>query len=220
MYIIIGGGGDVGYYLTKSLLNQGHEVLLLEKGNTRYQALTEELGQSVVRGDACEARTMEEVGVSRADVVIAVTGEDEDNLVICQMAKKRFSVARTIARLNNPKNELIFQKLGIDVTVSPTRSILSLIEAELPGSTFVTLMTLKRAGLEILEIRVPPDSPIVGKTLSAVSLPRNGNIALIIRNNEYIFPNAETQILANDEVYALVSREGEEALHTALGTTR
>lgn len=220
MYIIIGGGGDVGYYLTKSLLNQGHEVLLLEKGNTRYQALTEELGQSVVRGDACEARTMEEVGVSRADVVIAVTGEDEDNLVICQMAKKRFNVARTIARLNNPKNELIFQKLGIDVTVSPTRSILSLIEAELPGSTFVTLMTLKRAGLEILEIRVPPDSPIVGKTLSAVSLPRNGNIALIIRNNEYIFPNAETQILANDEVYALVSREGEEALHTALGTTR
>jgi trk system potassium uptake protein TrkA len=220
MYIIIGGGGDVGYYLTKSLLNQGHEVLLLEKGNTRYQALTEELGQSVVRGDACEARTMEEVGVNRADVVIAVTGEDEDNLVICQMAKKRFSVARTIARLNNPKNELIFQKLGIDVTVSPTRSILSLIEAELPGSTFVTLMTLKRAGLEILEIRVPPDSPIVGKTLSAVSLPRNGNIALIIRNNEYIFPNAETQILANDEVYALVSREGEEALHTALGTAR
>ena len=220
MYIIIGGGGDVGYYLTKSLLNQGHEVLLLEKGNTRYQALSEELGQSVVRGDACEARTMEEVGVNRADVVIAVTGEDEDNLVICQMAKKRFNVARTIARLNNPKNELIFQKLGIDVTVSPTRSILSLIEAELPGSTFVTLMTLKRAGLEILDIRVPPDSPIVGKTLTTINLPRNGNIALIIRNKEYIFPNAETQILANDEVYALVNRDGEEALHAALGTTR
>ena len=220
MYIIIGGGGDVGYYLTKSLLSQGHEVLLLEKGNIRYQALSEELGQSVVRGDACEARTMEEVGVNRADVVIAVTGEDEDNLVICQMAKKRFNVARTIARLNNPKNELIFQKLGIDVTVSPTRSILSLIEAELPGSTFVTLMTLKRAGLEIMEIRVPTDSPIAGKTLSAINLPRSGTIALIIRDNEYIFPTADTKILANDEVYALVSREGEEALRTALGTTR
>lgn len=220
MYIIIGGGGDVGYYLTKSLLSQGHEVLLLEKGSTRYQALSEELGQSVVRGDACEARTMEEVGVNRADVVIAVTGEDEDNLVICQMAKKRFNVARTIARLNNPKNELIFQKLGIDVTVSPTRSILSLIEAELPGTTFVTLMTLKRAGLEIMEIRVPTDSPIAGKTLSAINLPRSGTIALIIRDNEYIFPTADTKILANDEVYALVSREGEEALRTALGTTR
>ena len=220
MYIIIGGGGDVGYYLTKSLLSQGHEVLLLEKGSIRYQALSEELGQSVVRGDACEARTMEEVGVNRADVVIAVTGEDEDNLVICQMAKKRFNVARTIARLNNPKNELIFQKLGIDVTVSPTRSILSLIEAELPGTTFVTLMTLKRAGLEIMEIRVPTDSPIAGKTLSAINLPRSGTIALIIRNNEYIFPTADTKILANDEVYALVNPEGEEALRTALGTTR
>ena len=219
MYIIIGGGGDVCYYLTKSLLNQGHEVLLLEKGSARFQALSDELGQSVVRGDACEARTMEEVGASRADIVIAVTGEDDDNLVICQMAKKRFSVGRTIARLNNPKNELIFQKLGIDVTVSPTRSILSLIEAEIPGSTFVTLMTLKRAGLEIMEIRIPPNSPIVGKTLNTINLPRSGNITLIIRDKEYIVPTADTKILANDEVYALVSREGEEALRTALGTT-
>jgi trk system potassium uptake protein TrkA len=220
MYIIIGGGGDVGYYLTKSLLNQGHEVLLLEKGSTRFQALNEELGQSVVHGDACEARTMEEVGVNRADVVIAVTGEDEDNLVICQMAKKRFKVARTIARLNNPKHELIFQKLGIDITVSPTKSILSLIEAELPGTPFVTLMTLKRAGLEIMEIRVPTESPIVGKTLSTINLPRSGNIVLIIRDKEYIVPNADTKIAGNDDVYALVNREGEEALRTALGTTR
>ncbi|MFL5661565.1 MAG: potassium channel family protein [Ktedonobacteraceae bacterium] len=220
MYIIIGGGGDVGYYLTKSLLNQGHEVLLLEKGSARFQALSDELGQAVIRGDACEARTMEEVGANRADIVIAVTGEDDDNLVICQMAKKRFSVGRTIARLNNPKNELIFQKLGIDVTVSPTKSILSLIEAEIPGSTFVTLMTLKRAGLEIMEIRIPANSPIVGKTLNTINLPRSGNIALIIRDKEYIVPSADTKILANDEVYALVSREGEEALRTALGTTR
>ncbi|HBE27094.1 MAG TPA: portal protein, partial [Ktedonobacter sp.] len=208
MYIIIGGGGDVGYYLTKSLLSQGHEVLLLEKGATRYLSLAEELGQSVVRGDACEARTMEEVGVNRADVVISVTGEDDDNLVICQMAKERFKVARTIARINNPKNELLFQKLGIDITVSPTRSILSLIEAELPGSTFVTLMTLKRAGLGIIEVRVPEDSPIVGRTLSAIKLPRSGNIALIIRDNEHIVPVADTKILAHDEVYALVNREG------------
>src|SRR6266700_4189511 len=161
MYIIIGGGGDVGYYLTKSLLSQGHEVLLLEKGNIRYQALSEELGQSVVRGDACEARTMEEVGANRADVVIAVTGEDEDNLVICQMAKKRFNVARTIARLNNPRHEELFKRLGIDVTISPTRSILSLIEYELPGAHFVQLMTLKRAGLEIIEMSVASNSPVV-----------------------------------------------------------
>src|SRR5437660_1215541 len=165
MYIIIGGGGEVGYYLTKSLLTQGHEVLLLEKGSARYQTLNDELGPAVVRGDACEAKTMDEVGVSRADVVIAVTGDDEDNLVICQMAKKRFKVGRTIARLNNPKHTEIFQKLGIDITVSPTRSILSLIEAELPSSRFVPLMTLKSAGLEIIEVRIPAESPIAGKML-------------------------------------------------------
>lgn len=219
MYIIIGGGGEIGYYLTKSLLGQGHEVLLLEKGLARYNALNEELGQAVYRGDACEARTMEEVGANRADVVIAVTGEDEDNLVICQMAKQHFKVARTIARLNNPRHEHIFQKLGIDITVSPTRSILSLIEAELPGTTFVSLMTLKRAGLEIIEMRVPVESPIVNKTLGEINLPRTGNLALIIRGKDYIFPTAETRIMADDEVYALVNREGEESLRQALGTT-
>ena len=218
MYIIIGGGGDVGYYLTKNLLNHGHEVLLLEKGSSRYATLSEELGPAVLRGDACEARTMEEVGASRADVVIAVTGDDEDNLVICQVAKRRFKVGRTIARLNNPKRDEIFQKLGIDVTVSPTRAILSLIEAELPSSRFVPLMTLKSAGLEIIEIRVPAESPMVGKFLRDVNLPRSSNIALIIRDKQYIFPTAETQIFVGDDIFALVSREGEEALRSAFGT--
>ena len=219
MYIIIGGGGDIGYYLTKSLLSQGHEVLLLEKGATRYQALNEELGQAVVRGDACEAKTMEEVGVSRADVVIAVTGDDEDNLVICQMAKKRFKVGRTVARLNNPKHIEIFQRLGIDITVSPTRAILSLIEAELPSSRFVPLMTLKSAGLEIIELRIPAESPIAGRMLRDINLPRAGNIALIIRDKQFITPTAETQLMSNDEIFALVNREGEEALRSAFGTT-
>ncbi len=218
MYIIIGGGGEVGYYLTKSLLHQGHEVLLLEKGSSRYQALNDELGPAVVRGDACEARTMDEVGASRADVVIAVTGDDEDNLVICQMAKKRFKVGTTIARLNNPKHEDIFQKLGIDLTVSPTRAILSLIESELPSSRFVPLMTLKSAGLEIIEMRIPEESPIVGSMLRDINLPRSCNLALIIRDKQFITPTAETRILAHDDVFALVNREGEEELRKAFGT--
>jgi trk system potassium uptake protein TrkA len=217
MYIIIGGGGDVGYYLTKSLLKQGHEVLLLEKGLTRFQALNDELGQAVVRGDACEARTMEEVGANRADVVIAVTGEDEDNLVICQVAKKRFKVGRTIARVNNPKHSEIFQKLGIDITVSPTRSILSLIEAELPSFRFVQLMTLKNAGLEIIELRVPQDSPVAGKMLRDIHLPRSGNLVLIIRDKQFVTPTAETQLLPNDDVFAIVNREGEEELRRVFG---
>ncbi|MDQ2903228.1 MAG: TrkA family potassium uptake protein [Ktedonobacteraceae bacterium] len=218
MYIIIGGGGDIGYYLTKSLLGHGHEVLLLEKSAGRYQTLSEELGQSVLRGDACEARVMDEAGAKRADVIIAVTGEDDDNLVICQMAKRRFNVNRTIARLNNPKHEEIFRRLGIDITVSPTKAILSLIESELPTSRFVSLMKLRKAGLDFVEMRIPPDSASVGKTLRDINLPRNSNLALIVRNNELIIPNAETVVMANDEVYAVVSPEGEEALSRAFGT--
>jgi trk system potassium uptake protein len=218
MYIIVGGGGDVGYYLTQNLLSQGHEVLLLEKSAGRAQVLSEELDQAVLNGDACEARTMEEAGVRRADVVIAVTGEDEDNLVICQMAKKRFNVARTIARLNNPKHELLFQKLGIDVTVSPTKAILSLIESELPGPHFVLLMTLKKAGLEIVEMKIPDISPVVGKQLNQVNLPRKCTLALIIRGEEQIFPTAETLLQADDDVYALVNHDGEEELRRIFGT--
>lgn len=218
MYIIVAGGGDVGYYLTRNLLGQGHEVLLLEKGASRQQLLSEELGQSVIRGDACEARTMEEAGARRADVVIAVTGEDEDNLVVCQMAKKHFNVARTIARLNNPKHEELFHRLGIDVTVSPTRAILSLIESELPGPHFINLVTLRRAGLEIVEMTLPPTSPVVGKMLSQINLPRRCNLALIIRGQEPIFPTGETVLQTNDEVYALVTSEGADELRQTFGT--
>lgn len=219
MYIIVGGGGDIGYYVTKSLFNQGHEVLLIEKGAVRYQSLKEELGQSVFRGDACEARTMDEVGAGRADVVIAVTGEDEDNMVICQLAKKRYKVGRTMARLNNPKHEDIFQRAGIDIIVSPTKTILSLIEAELPSSRFVPLMTLKSAGVEIIEVRIPAESSVAGKTLGAVNLPRSCNLALIIRDKQFVTPTAETVLQPNDDVFALVNREGEQALRDAFGAS-
>ena len=216
MYIIIGGGGDIGYYLTKSLLNRGHEVLLLEKDPARLQTLKDELGQAIALGDACEARIMEEVGANRADVVIAVTGHDEDNLVICQMAKRYFKVDRIIARLNNPKHETLFQRLGI-VTLSPTKAILSLVEAELPSSHFVSLITLRNAGLEVIEMRIPADSPVVGKALRDINLPRSCNLALLIRNKESIFPRADTVMKADDDVFALVSREGEEALRQTFG---
>ncbi len=217
MYIIIGGGGDVGYYLARNLLNIGHEVLLLEKSANRQQVLLEELGPSVVKGDACEARTMEDAGARRADVVIAVTGEDEDNLVICQMAKQRFNVKRTIARVNNPRHEDLFKGLGIDVTVSPTRSILALIESEISRPPFLMLMTLKKAGLEIVEMTIDRKSPVVGKKLSDVNLPRSSNLALIIRGTEPIFPNSSTILMADDDVYALVNQTGEAELQRTFG---
>src|SRR3972149_6109368 len=124
MYIIVVGGGRVGYYLTKALLGEGHEVLLVEKDAAICETITDELGSVCLRGDGCEATTLAEVGTDRADMLIAVTGDDEDNLVACQVAKHKFNVPRTIARIGNPQNEMLFKKLGIDVTVSSTKIIL------------------------------------------------------------------------------------------------
>ncbi|MGH2516836.1 MAG: potassium channel family protein [Ktedonobacterales bacterium] len=212
MYIVIGGGGQVGYYLTKGLLVQGHEVLLLEKDGRRVRQLTEELGSAVFRGDACEARVLAEVGCDRADLVIAVTGDDEDNLVICQVAKARFHVNRTIARVNNPRNDELFSKLGIDVTVSPTRSIQHIIEVEIPHHNIVPLMTLTKAGLSLVELTIPPDSPAAGRELRAMSLPSSVNVALVVRGDENITPSGDTVVQPEDRVFALVTGTGEAAL--------
>lgn len=216
MYILIGGGGQVGYYLTKGLLQQGHEVLLLEKDPRRVRQLTEELGAAVTRGDACEASTLSDVGADRADLVIAVTGDDEDNLVICQVSKARFHVNRTIARVNNPRNDDLFNKLGIDVTVSPTRTILHMIEAEIPHHTIVPLMTLTQAGLGLVELTVPPDSPAAGRQLRELELPSSVNLALIVRGEQNVTPSGETVIQPEDRLFALVTSDGETALRQTI----
>jgi trk system potassium uptake protein TrkA len=213
MYIIIGGGGQVGYYLTKGLLDQGNEVVLLEKDAKRVKFLQEQLGTTNVgRGDACEARVLEDYGCLRADAVIAVTGDDEDNLVICQVAKHKFGVNRTVARVNNPRNEKMFLQLGIDRTVSPTQMLLNLIELEIPHHTLVPLIELSRAGLRLVELTVPPDSQAAGKTLRQLDLPREINVALIHRGEEMISPQGDTMIEAEDKIYALVKEEGEQTL--------
>jgi trk system potassium uptake protein TrkA len=218
MYILIGGGGQVGYYLTKGLLQQGHEVLLLEKDSRRLSQLSEELGSAITRGDACEAQVLADVGCERADVVIAVTGDDEDNLVICQLAKARFNVRRTIARVNDPRNDDLFRKLGIDVTVSPTRTILHMIEAEIPHHIVVPLMTLTHAGLGLVEVTVPPDSPAAGRELRTLLLPSTVNLALVVRGDINITPTGDTVIEPEDRLFALVTAEGESVLQdTILG---
>ncbi|MDE3229022.1 MAG: TrkA family potassium uptake protein [Chloroflexota bacterium] len=213
MYILIGGGGQVGYYLARELLKQDHEVLLLDKDQRRVNQLALELGAAVARGDACEARTLEAVGCSRADMVIAVTGDDEDNLVICQMARERFGREMTIARVNNPANEKLFQMLGIYLTVSPTNNILHLIEAQIPHHKLVPLITLNRVGLGLVEVTIPADSPAVGKTIQALDLPRSVNVALIVRGDENITPRGDTVIQFEDRIFALTSEDGEQVLN-------
>lgn len=216
MYIVIGGGGQVGYYLTKGLLQQGHEVLLLDKDSRRVEQLREELGTSILRGDACEARVLDDAGVSRAELVIAVTGDDEDNLVICQVAKARFHVGNTIARVNNPRNEDLFRRLGIDITISPTQAILHMIEAQIPHHTLVPLMTLSRAGLGLVELTVPPDSPAAGQPVRALELPTSINLVLIVRGDQNMTPTGDTVLEPEDRIFALVTGDGDHVLRETI----
>jgi len=216
MYIVIVGGGKVGYYLAKQLLQDGNEVLVIEKDAHKADRIAVEMGEITLRGDGTEAWVMQEAGFPRADMVVAVTGDDEDNLMICQMAKKRFGVKRTIARINNPKNEHIFKMLGIDDTVSTTDLILAQIEREIPAHSLIHLLTLREAGASFLESTVPTDSPAAGKSLQELNLPDECVIALIIRNEKGIVPHGKTVIQAGDEVVAVTTTENEDILDRVL----
>lgn len=216
MYIVVAGGGKVGFYLAKGLVNEGHEVLIIEKDRKKCEQIAEDLGSVVVRGDAAEAATLSDAGASRADVVVAVTGDDEDNLVICQMAKRKFGVSRTIARINNPKNEHIFKLLGIDATVSSTDLIMSHIEQELPSRALVHLLRLRQANLEVVEATIPEGAKIVGRQLRELRLPPESAFLLIIREGVPVVPTGQSTLEAGDEVIAITKLESESRLRDML----
>lgn len=217
MYIIIVGGGRVGYYLARALLNEGHEVLIVEKNAHFCDVINEEMGSVCVRGDGCEAATLTDVGTERADMLVAVTGDDEDNLVACQVAKHKFNVPRIISRIRNPQNEAIFKKLGIDVTVSATNIILEAIEKEVPTHPLTHLMTRADKGLEIVEVRIPPDSKTIGKPIKKVLLPNGTKLALVIHiDRKPVIPNPNTVIREGDQIIALTTPELEEELRANL----
>ena len=220
MYVVIAGGGKVGYYLAKTLLAENHEVVLLEKGPACCASLLSVLGDVVLLGDACEARTMETAGVNRADVVAAVTGEDDDNLVICQMAKQRFGVKRTIARVNNPENEDLFSRLGIDQTVTSTRIIYNLIEQEIESGAVIPLSTLRRGNLELVEVAVTPISPAAGKSLADIDLPPECQIIIVLRGDRALIPHGATVLEPHDSIIAVVEARHERELREIISPSR
>jgi len=217
MYIVIVGGGKVGYYLTRSLVASGYEVAVVEKSAEKCDRIAEEIpGSVVVCGDGCEMATLEEVGLGRADLVIAVTGDDEDNLVVCQIAKRRFGVGRAIARINNPRNEAIFLRLGIDTTVSSTAIIEAQIEQRITTSSLVHLLSLHGMGIEIIELRLVADSPATGRRVQELGLPDDSLICMVIRNGKAEVPYGGTVLHAGDELVAVVSMQSEERLRKLL----
>ncbi len=216
MYIVIVGGGKVGFYLAKELVEAGHEALVIERDAAKAAEIAETLGEIAMRGDGCEAATQDRAGCGRADLFVAVTGDDEDNLVACQVARHKFNVKRVVARINNPKNELIFRKLGIDVTVSATSVILSQIEQELPGHPLIPLLQLRK-GFELVEVKIPEGAGSLDAKLRDIALPEQSMIWGIVdtEGNPQV-PTADTVLRAGDEVVAVTPIESEEALRAAL----
>lgn len=203
MYILIIGAGKVGYFLAKRLCQTKHTVSIVEKDKVLCERIAKQLDALVVSGDGCEPHILEEAGVERADVLAAVTGDDEDNLIICQLAKERFNIQRTVARVNNPDNEHTFTELGIDVPVDSTKIIAKIIEEEVSFSDFVNLMSFKRGKMAIVRLDLPADSPVIDKELKDIQLPADSVIVSILRGEEVIIPKGNTLFKTGDDVIAI-----------------
>lgn len=209
MYIVIVGCSDAGYHLTKVLLASGHEVVVVEQSRDRCQLLSDELGIVTVQGDGASERTLRQAGITRADMLVAVTGRDETNLVICQMTKNIFQVSRTMALIRDPKNEPIFHVLGVDVVVNAIHQVLASFEEGIPGRPLIHLMNLRVQGMELVSVSIPNDAAIVGKRLGEVELPPNCFVSLVVKKGGAELPTDGIVLEVDDELVA-VTRTGQE----------
>jgi trk system potassium uptake protein TrkA len=212
MYVIVAGGGKVGWNLARELMVKDHEVTLIEGYRRRYLVIEQELEHAVQYGDATELWVLERAGIQRADLVVAVTGDDEDNLLICQVAKEKYLCERIIARVNNPRNLEHFKLLGIQPAVSATDLILRLIEHEVPRYGLVHLLDLPEERLEIIELVVGEDAPAAGARVSEMGLPDGALVISVLRDGSGFVPKADTLVEAGDEVLVVLDPGLEEEI--------
>jgi len=205
MYILIVGAGKVGYFLAKRLCIGKHTVAIVEKDRVICEETAKGIEALVINGDGCDPRILEEAGIERANVVAAVTGDDEDNLIVCQLAKERFRVQRTVGRVNNPDNEHTFSELGIDIPVDSTKIIAKIIEEEVSFSDFVNLMSFKRGKLAIVRVDLPMDSPVINREIKDIKLPPDSVLVSILRAEEVIIPKGDTVLKASDDIIAITT---------------
>ena len=217
MYLILVGGGNVGMQLAKKLIGRGHEVLLMEKDGKQATRLATVLGEeSVFVGDGCEVATQKEAGFNRADAVVAVTGEDEDNLVVCQMAKVVWNVQRVLARVNDPSHEEIFKKIGVDQTVSATSLIFSLLDQQITMDEFIQVGALAKGNIEIVELILSGRSPVLGMAVRDLTLPPKTNIIYILRKEQGLLVSGDTTFEEGETILALVPSDQADALRGML----
>jgi trk system potassium uptake protein TrkA len=217
MYAIVAGGGKVGANITRSLLAMGHEVTLVEQRRDRFEQLVAELGPVVLAGDATEIFVLERAGIARPpDLVVAVTGDDEDNIVIAQIAQDGYQVPKVVARVNDPRNQVHFDLLGVTRTLCATSGLLGLVEHEVPEHGLVKLLELRREGLEVVELQVSPEAPAAGKRVAGLSLPDEVRLVSITRNGVAEVAGLDTVIRPGDQVIAILTPGLEDRLRKAL----
>jgi trk system potassium uptake protein TrkA len=217
MFAIVAGGGKVGSNVARTLLRRRQEVTLIEQRRDRYELLEQEFEYQVQNGDATELFVLERAGIGRpADIVIAVTGDDEDNLVIGQLAREKYGIERVVARVNDPRNQQLFDLLGLAQTVSATQMVLGLIEHEVPAHELIHLLELRKENLEIVEVEIDDGAPAAGRRVEQLSLPEGARLISVMRNGKAEIAVGSTRLEAGDQVLAILEPGREHELRRIL----
>jgi trk system potassium uptake protein TrkA len=222
MFVVIVGGGKVGSYLARMLKETGYEVTLIEERKEQVAKILEDQPDlTVIKGDGCEPDILDEARVLKADAVVAATGHDEDNIVVCMLSKHEYEVPHTIARINNPKNEWLFREsFGVDIALSNTHMIAKILQEEIALGDIVTLLKLKKGDVSLVELKLEGASPGVGKAIKDLALPVDVILVSIIRGNDFVLPKGSTVLEAGDEILAVTSATGEPQLSKTLATPK
>ena len=217
MYALIAGGGKIGSNILRTLLRLGHEATLVEQRRDRYEMLEEEFEHQIQNGDATEIFVLERAGIARPpDLVLALTGDDEDNIVICQIARERYGVPKVIARVNDPRNQDHFDLLGISPTVSATAAIMALVQHEVPEHQLVQLLELRKENLEIVEVELDDRSPSTNKRVEELDLPEGSRLISVMRAGEAEIAVGSTRLEPGDQVLAILQPGKEDELRRVL----
>lgn len=215
--IAVAGAGKVGRYVARDLVSKGHEIVLIEEDKGKLRALKDTIEANWIGGDACELDVLDAAVLSSCDVMVAATGDDEDNLVISLLAKQEFAVPRVVARVNYPDNDWLFNETwGVDVSVSTPHLLTSLVEEAVSVGDLVRLLQLEQGKVTLLEVTLAEDSPAQGKTIAELDIPADSTLVAIVRDRHVITPKPETPLHAGDEVLALATSQGEQDLQRAL----
>jgi trk system potassium uptake protein TrkA len=218
LYIIVVGGGEVGFYLAREFIDGGHEVLVIESDSRRRERLEEELGDITLGGEGCRIQCLDEAGVSRADVFIAATDADEDNLAACQLAKLKYHVPRVLSKLNNPRNRNIFRKLGIENTIDVAALVLENLKARIPVFPLVRVLSLEEENIEVVQVRVTESSPLVDRKLGETAVAFLAESACLVRiGSGPQMVDESTRLLKGDSLICVVPHDMLDKLRAEVG---